>query len=195
MKKILIVIVLFLGIFHSFTFCCKQVNTRVTKYDLPQGNLKWSSVYPTDAKACFAAAFTDTFGNIEGSYIFNGRSSKPNNKLKVSLINNTFNISKNWTSDNGFQQIVLVHNRLPKKFKDARKAFRRALCKSEKKSFIIESNYPMTLTSFAYYCSKYCKDAVYLDMGEFGYGFIKNKPLHVLGVFTKYKQTNWLYIE
>lgn len=195
MKKILIIIALFLGIFLSFTFCCKQINTRVTKYDLPKGNLKWSSVYPTNAKACFAAAFTNPLGNIEGSYICNGQSVDANNKLKVSLINNTFNIARNWNSNNGFQQLVLVSNYLPKKFKDTRKAFRRALCKSEKDSFIIESNYPMTLTSFAYYCSQHCKDAVYLDMGEFGYGFIKNKPLHILGLFTRHKQTNWLYIE
>ena len=57
----------------------------------------------------------------------------------------------------------------------------------------------MTLTSFVYYCSKYSTNAVYLDMGEYGYGYIKKgwfiRPLHILGFFTQHKQTNWLYIE
>ena len=195
MKKTLISIITIFIVFISFSFCCKQINTRVTKYDLPEGKLKWSTVYPKNAKACFAAAFTDTDGNVEGSYIFNGKQTNVNSKFKISLIDSTFNIDKNWTSNNGFQQIILVKDCYPKKFKDVKKAFRRALCKNKQGSFIIESNYPMTLTSFAYYCSKYCDSAVYLDMGEFGYGYIKNRPLHLLGIFTKHKQTNWLYVE
>lgn len=195
MKKILIILGIFVSFFVGFSFLCKQINERVTKYELPQGNIKWSTTYPKNAKACFAAAFTDSLGNVEGSYILNGKSKNGNNKLKISLNNNTFSISNVWNSSNGFQQIILVNKSIPKKFKDSKRAFRRALCKNTKESFILESNYPMTLTSFAYYCSKYSTEAVYLDMGEFGYGYIKNKPLHILGLFTKYKQTNWLYID
>jgi hypothetical protein len=57
----------------------------------------------------------------------------------------------------------------------------------------------MTMSEFAQHCSKYCSDAVYLDMGEYGYGYVKKGiikyPLFLAGIFTKYKQTNWIYIE
>jgi hypothetical protein len=86
-------------------------------------------------------------------------------------------------SDNGFQQLTLVYNSKPMKFYDSRKAIRRALCKDEDGAFILQSNYPMTLSEFASECGKCSTNAAYLDMGEYGYGF-----------FTKYKQTNWIYI-
>ena len=41
---------------------------------------------------------------------------------------NTFEINTKWKSDNGFQQLTLVYNSKPVKFKDARKCMRRALC-------------------------------------------------------------------
>ena len=76
-------------------------------------------------------------------------------------------------SDNGFQQLTLVYNSKPMMFRDSRKARRRALCKDE--------------------------NAAYLDMGEYGYGYIRKnnliRPLHIWGFLTRNKQTNWIYIE
>ena len=122
------------------------------------------------------------------------------NGIKVSLIDGTFVTNKQWKSDNGFQQILLVKNNVPVKFKGSvKKCIRRALCKDKNKTFLIESNYPMTMSTFAKYCSEHCSDAVYLDMGEYGYGYIKNgfftKPLYIWGYFSRDKQTNWIYIE
>ena len=41
--------------------------------------------------------------------------------------------------------------------------------------------------------------AAYLDMGEYGYGYIKKnsliRPLYIWGFFTRHKQTNWIYIK
>ena len=192
MKKILIIIVLICIGFY-------QVHTKLTKIDLPEGNLEWSTIRPVDAKMCVPAAFTDIDNSIIGSYKINGKSYQNNNKYKISLNQNTFHINKRWESSNGFQQLILVNNYKPTKFKDLRKCMRRALCKDEKNTFILESNYPMTLSSFASYCSLQCKDAIYLDMGEYGYGYIKQnnivKPLYIFGFLSKNKQTNWLYIK
>jgi hypothetical protein len=172
---------------------------RVTRFELPQGELKWSNSRPENAKMCIPAAFTDVDGRITGAYRINGKSYYDNNRRKVSLRGESFIITNKWRSDNGFQQLTLVYNSKPMKFKDSRKYIRRALCKNKDGAFILESNYPMTMSAFAYYCSKQCTDAAYLDMGEYGYGYIKRgllvRPLYVWGFFTKDKQTNWLYIE
>lgn len=84
-------------------------------------------------------------------------------------------------------------------FTDARKSIRRALCKDETGAFILESNYPMTMNAFALECSKHSTNATYLDMDEYGYGYIKKhlfiSPLYIWGYFTKSKQTNWIYIQ
>ena len=52
---------------------------------------------------------------------------------------------------------------------------------------------------FALECSKQCTNAAYLDMGEYGYGYIKQGPvtipLFAPAIFTQHKQTNWIYIE
>ena len=101
--------------------------------------------------------------------------------------------------DNGFQQLTLVYNSKPMTFHDSRRAIRRALCKDENGAFILQSNYPMTLTDFALECSKLSTNATYLDMGEYGYGYIKKnhltRHLYIWGFFTRHKQTNWIYIE
>lgn len=57
------------------------------------------------------------------------------------------------------------------KFTDSHKAIRRALCKDKNGAFILESNYPMTLSSFATECGKLSTNATYLDIGEYGYGY------------------------
>jgi hypothetical protein len=178
-----------------------HIEKRVTKFDLPKGELKWSNVKPQRAKMCIPAAFTYKNGNIQGSYRIDGKTYQRSSMrlMKVSLKGDKFFISRNWMSDNGFQQLALVCDSKQMKFYGADKSMRRALCKDENGAFILESNYPMTLASFAYYCSKYSSNAVYLDMGEYGYGYIKKGwfviPLQAFAFFRRHKQTNWLYIE
>lgn len=173
---------------------------KVTRIDLPEGELKWSNVRPKDAKMCVPAAFTDTDGKVVGAYRYKGKTyQREKYKMKVSLKGDIFYISSKWMSDNGFQQLTLVLDSRAMRFKDKSKAIRRALCKDKNGAFLLESNFPMTLSAFAIECSKCSTNATYLDMGEYGYGYIKKnntvKPLFILGIATQHKQTNWLYIE
>ena len=177
-----------------------HISERVTRFELPEGELSWSITRPINAKMCIPAAFSEINGDIVGSYRIDGKIYQHSQmRMKVSLKDDKFYISRNWMSDNGFQQIALVCDSKSMKFRSSDRSMRRALCKDENGAFILESNYPMTLTSFAYYCSKHCTNAAYLDMGEYGYGYIKKgrfiRPLHIWGIFARHKQTNWLYIE
>lgn len=177
---------------------------KVRRIDLPEGDLKWSYERPKDAKFCVPAAFTDSIGNkIVGQYRYKGEIHQKKNKkmVIVSLKGNMFYISDNWLSDNGFQQWPLVYDSRTIKFKDPKKKIRRALCKDKNGVvFLLQSNIPMTLSDFAVECSKCSTNATYLDMGEYGYGYIKKKNnivIPLLGLFygKRNKQTNWLYIE
>ena len=196
MKKILTIICLLI-----MAFTCWNISNRVTRFDLPDGELKWSPVKPKSAKMCLPAAFTNEDGKISGAYRYDGKNYQNGKALnmRVSLKGDMFYISRQWMSDNGFQQLTLVYNSKPMKFHDSRRAIRRALCKDENGAFILQSNYPMTLTDFALECSKHSANATYLDMGEYGYGYIKRNrfisPLYIWGFFTRHKQTNWIYIE
>lgn len=196
MKRILIIILLIVTGCLYWYFAAG-----VTRFDLPEGELKWTDKRPETAKMCLPAAFTDEKGRILGAYRINGKNYDANKtmKLKVSLKGNMFYISKNWMADNGFQQLTLVYNSKAMKFHDTRKAVRRALCKDKNGAFILQSNYPMTMSDFALECSKRSTNASYLDMGEFGYGYIKNRfftrHLYIWGYFSRDKQTNWIYIE
>ena len=196
MKRILLI----LGLICSVVTYI-HINNKVTRYELPSGEIKWTHTRPKDAKMCIPAAFTGEDGKISGSYRCDGKSYQNGKTLnmRVSLKDESFYISKNWMSDNGFQQLTLVYNSKPMKFRDSSKAIRRALCKDENGAFILQSNYPMTLDKFAIECSKHSTNATYLDMGEYGYGYIKQnhlvRPLYIWGFFTRDKQTNWIYIE
>ena len=199
MKRWLIPVVVILTLL-SMMFFCVHITERVTRFELPKGELKWSKTRPKNAKMCIPAAFSEPNGDIVGSYRIDGKTYKRSRmRMKVSLKDDIFYISRNWMSDNGFQQITLVCDSKPMRFQSRDKSMRRALCKDKDGVFILESNYPMTLTSFAHYCSKHCTNATYLDMGEYGYGYIKKgwfvRPLHIWGIFAQHKQTNWLYIE
>lgn len=181
-------------------FACWKINQKVTRYDLPEGELKWSYIKPENAKMCLPAAFTGVDGEIMGSYRYDGKNYQSNRYYrKVSLKGDKFYISRNWLSDNGFQQLTLVCDSKPMKFYDSRRTIRRALCKDENGAFILQSNYPMTMSAFAVECAKCCTNAAYLDMGEYGYGYIKKGrfmiPLYIWGFFSRHKQTNWIYIE
>ena len=199
MRKFLFILAL---LFALVAYGYYGYQTKVTRFDLPEGELKWSNERPSNAKMCLPAAFTDTKGCVMGTYRINGKTLGSHNKRMrtVSLRDDTFIITNGWRSDNGFQQLTLVLDSKPKKFhKDSERHIRRALCKKNGEAFILQSNYPMTLTAFANYCSKQCDNAAYLDMGEYGYGYIKSRficrPLFIWGIFTKHKQTNWIYIE
>ena len=178
-----------------------HIEKKVTRIDLPKGELKWSNTRPQNAKMCIPAAFTDEQGQILGAYRINGKTYEASKTMimRVSLKGDMFFISRKWMGDNGFQQLTLVNNSKAMKFHDKRKYIRRALCKDKDGAFILQSNYPMTMSDFALECGKRCTNATYLDMGEFGYGYIKNglftRPLYIWGYFTRHKQTNWLYIE
>ena len=197
MRRILLTLTL---LCVGLTMAYSQISKHVTRYDLPEGELRWTNVRPKDAKMCIPAAFTTEDGKVAGAYRLNGKThQKEVYKMKVSLKGNIFYISPRWMSDNGFQQLTLVYNSRAMRFKSKDKSMRRALCKDAKGAFILESNYPMTLTRFALECSRQSTNATYLDMGEYGYGYIKQnnivRPLFVLGIATQHKQTNWLYIE
>ena len=99
-------------------------------------------------------------GRIAGAYRINGKSYNNNNRRKVSLREKTFIITNKWRSDNGFQQLTLVYNSRPMKFsRDSRRCIRRALCKDKDGAFILQSNYPMKMSTFAYYHIQKCHQA------------------------------------
>ena len=52
----------------------------------------------------------------------------------------------------------------------------------------------MTLTDFAAECVKVSSNAVYLDMGKYGYGYIGNRILSPWALYARNKQTNWIGI-
>ena len=197
MKKIIPIIGLIILALSTYLY----FKNGVTRFDLPKGELKGSNKRPQTAKMCVPAAFTDEQGEILGAYRINGKTYEANKTMvmRVSLKGDMFFISRKWMGDNGFQQLTLVNNSKAMKFHDKRKSIRRALCKDKDGAFILQSNYPMTMSDFALECGKRCSNATYLDMGEFGYGYIKNglftRPLYIWGYFTRDKQTNWLYIE
>lgn len=195
MKRLLIIIGLVI-----IGFICWHISNKVTRYDLPEGELKWSYIKPENARMCLPAAFTGVDGKIMGSYRYDGKNYQSNRYYrKVSLKGDKFYISRNWLSDNGFQQLTLVCDSKPMKFYDSHRKVRRALCKDENGAFILQSNYPMTMSAFAVECAKCCTNAAYLDMGEYGYGYIKKgrfaRLLYIWGFFSRHKQTNWIYIE
>ncbi len=177
-----------------------DAEAQLTKYPLPEGDLKWSMSRPENAKMCLPAAFTGKDGNVEGSYRLDGKNYQTNHKRKTSLVGNTFVVSAQWQSDNGFQMVTLVYNGAAVQLnKDDTKKIRRALGKFADETFILQSDRPLTLQAFADLCTRYCDYAVYLDMGKYGYGFIKypegTKHLHLRAYLSQFKQTNWLYIE
>ena len=98
---------------------------------------------------CVPAAFTDLEGNVEGEYRLNGVIHNLNKRLKVSICKDIFYVDRQWHSDSGFQQLVLVYNGKARTFRDSRKFVRRALCKMSEHVFLVESSHRMTLTDFA----------------------------------------------
>lgn len=92
-------VLFFLGLAYHY------IEKKVTKIELPRGELKLRNVRPIDAKMCIPAAFTDESGRISGSYRYQGKTYQNGKALnmRVSLKGESFYISENWLSDNGFQ--------------------------------------------------------------------------------------------
>lgn len=106
MKRIILTLTL---LCVGFTMAYSQISKHVTRYDLPEGELRWTTVRPKDAKMCIPAAFTTEDGKVAGAYRLNGKThQKEVYKMKVSLKGNIFYISPRWVSDNGFQQLTLA---------------------------------------------------------------------------------------
>ena len=98
-------------------------------------------------------------------------------------------------SGNGFQQHVLVKNGQVRHFRDKRRFRRRALCSDDSSPgslLIIESTRKMTLNEFATEVAKHSNNAVNLDMGRWGYGWIGNKVHSSWAIIFKHWQTNWI---
>ena len=163
-----------------------------------QGNLEFTDKYQPDAAVCIPAAYTDCDGKIVGQYRIK---SKPCGskvfKERVSLHpSKGLVISSEWTSANGFQQHVLVKNGKVRSFKDKRKFRRRALCSDDSKPgsyLIIESTRRMTMNEFSAEVAKHSNNAVNLDMGRWGYGWIGKKKLSRWTRVYRNWQTNWIY--
>ena len=160
-------------------------------------DIRFTNKFLREAYLCLPAAYTSIDGQIEGSYRINGKA-KGGKSLKeyVSIHpSKGLIIGNKWYSNNGFQQHVLVKGYKARKFKDERKRYRRALCceTSDSPSYlIIESRYPMTLSDFSQEISHYCYNAVNLDMGNYGYGWIGKFQRRRWAKYNQEKQTSWI---
>ena len=91
MKRIILILTLFCV---SLSVAYSQISKHVTRYDLPEGELRWTTVRPKDAKMCIPAAFTTADGKVAGAYRLGGKThQKEVYKMKVSLKGNIFYIS------------------------------------------------------------------------------------------------------
>ena len=193
MKRILVILFL-ISVAVMYMWLRHGVKVEVTPI---QGNLEFTDKYQPDATVCIPSAYTDGDGKIVGQYRINNRSyGSKVFKERVSLHpSKGLVISSDWTSANGFQQHVLVKNGKVRSFKDKRKFRRRALCSDDSKPgsyLIIESTRRMTMNEFSAEVAKHSNNAVNLDMGRWGYGWIGEKKLSRWTRIYKNWQTNWI---
>ena len=163
-----------------------------------EGQLGFTDTYIPDVSLCIPAAYTGFHDDIEGEYRINGKTyGSQSLKERVSIHpQKGLLISRNWLSDTGFQQHVLVKDGKVRSFRDKRRFRRRALCCSKEdpaKLFIIQSRDKMTMNEFASEISKYSYNAVNLDMGRWGYGWVGKKILCPWTIVFRHWQTNWIY--
>lgn len=161
-----------------------QLFSPVKVITLPEGDLQWSTTRPESARFCVPASFSTKEGKVIDKY-----------KYVASLTKDTFVLTTNHKARNSFSQFVLVKGGEAFRFRDTRKFVRRALCKKDGKTFIIQSRFRVTLGQFAEDCAEYSTDAINLDMGSYGYGRCGRRILAPWAIFWKNRQTNWLYIE
>lgn len=193
-KIIMILSIITLLIFSACTHLLQIDKVKVTAL---KGNVKFTNKYQPDAKVCIPAAYTGYDGKIEGQYRINGKTYGAKGLKECTSIHpeKGLIISREWRSGNGFQQHVLVKNGKVRSFKDKRRFRRRALCCSASDPgslFIIESTRKMTMNEFAAEVARHSTNAVNLDMGRWGYGWIGKKKLSPWAVFFKHWQTSWI---
>lgn len=161
-----------------------------------EGDLSFTTDYDATAKLCVPAAYTHTDGNIRGQYRLNGKVYGTRRfRTVVNVYQDKIEISRQWKSPNGFQQHILVWNGKEKKFKDPKKAKRRALCTTDSGLCIVTSRYPITMSEFALMLKPHYQNAVNLDMGDFGFGWYKYHIFSAYAFYNRHKQTNWLTIK
>ena len=181
-------------VLSSCTYLPQADKVKITQI---QGQVQLTDTYKPDAAICIPAAYTDKEGKIEGQYRINGKTYGSKSLKEFTSIHPTKGlvIAPVWTSENGFQQHVLVKNGKIRSFRDKRRFRRRALCccSSDPGSlFIIESTRKMTMNEFAAEVARHSTNAVNLDMGRWGYGWIGKKKLSPWAVVFKHWQTNWI---
>lgn len=194
MYRIFIRSVITLLFLSSCTYMPQVDKVKVTHI---KGSVEFTNKYRPDATMCIPAAYTGYDGKIEGQYRINGKTYGGQSlKERVSLHpTKGIIISREWMSGNGFQQHVLVKNGNVRRFKDKRLFRRRALCSDDSNPgslLVIESTRRMTMNDFAAEVAKHSTNAVNLDMGRWGYGWIGNKTLSPWAIFFKHWQTNWI---
>lgn len=177
--------------------CTYLPQTDKVKVTHIKGKVEFTDKYTPNVFMCIPAAYTDLDGKIEGQYRIKGKTYGGKSlKERVSLHPaKGLVISREWRSNNGFQQHVLVKNGKVRHFKDERRFRRRALCSDDSSSgsfLIIESTGRMTLNEFAAEVARHSTNAVNLDMGRWGYGWIGNKTHSPWAIFFKHWQTSWI---
>lgn len=198
MKRLLLItFITTLIVFSSYTYFPQWEKVKVTHI---KGTVEFTNEYNPEATMCIPAAYTGYDGKIEGQYRIKGKTYGGQGlKERVSLHpTEGILISREWASGNGFQQHVLVKNGKVRRFKDKRKFRRRALCSDDSSPgslLIIESTKRMTMNDFAAEVAKHSQNAVNLDMGRWGYGWIGNKIHSPWAIFFKHWQTNWIIIK
>ena len=193
-KIISIFLIISVLVLSSCTYLPQADKVKITQI---QGQVQLTDTYKPDAAICIPAAYTDKEGEIEGQYRINGKTYGSKSLKEFTSIHPTEGlvIGHEWTSKNGFQQHVLVKNGKVRSFKDKRRFRRRALCCSSSNPeslFIIESTRKMTMNEFAAEVARHSTNAVNLDMGRWGYGWIGKKKLSPWAVIFKHWQTNWI---
>lgn len=195
MMRIYIITIITLIILSSCTYLPQADKVKLTHI---MGEVEFTDRYQPNTSMCIPAAYTGYDGKIEGEYRIKGKTYGGQSlKERVSLHpSKGIVISNEWASGNGFQQHVLVKSGRVRHFKDKRRFRRRALCSDDSSPgsvLIIESTRKMTMNEFAAEVAKYSKNAVNLDMGRWGYGWIGDKIHSPWAVFFKNWQTNWIY--
>lgn len=195
MNKIInIFLIISVLVLSSCTFMPQDDKVKITQI---QGLVQFTDTYQPDAAVCLPAAYTDKEGEIEGQYRINGKTYGSKSLKEFTSIHPAKGliIGREWMSANGFQQHVLVKNGKVRSFKDKRRFRRRALCCNSSDPgllFIIESTRKMTMNEFAAEVASHSTNAVNLDMGRWGYGWIESKELSPWAVVFRHWQTNWI---
>ncbi len=183
-------------------WCKVERDAELMVIRLPENTvLQFTNQRPStdEALLCIPAAYTSPEGTIMGAYIIDGQlHNRYNRHSKVSLSGNTFSLSQEFTTGNGFQQMCLVRHHQAVAFHDPARRIRRALCKENEhaEAIIVESRKPLTMNEFAQLLARRMETAVYTDMGSFGYGWYRSESglhrLSTLWFYNRKKQTNWL---